>query len=138
MALTFEETTSRIEVLRRMKDQISDEEAELKLMKAEYQAHRETLLHDLQEAKVSSFKGETARVVITKRRDVQITDQVKAMQWLAANDFNIEEYIQIDTLRAKPVFKNALFEDGEKVDGVEPVETESLTITSLKPEAADA
>jgi CHAT domain-containing protein len=124
---------NKLEQISELRANIALAEGRVKLAKERYENLRMEALQELKAHDLTKQATSKISVTIKPKQEVKIINPVAAMEWLKKNNFPLEDYTTIDTTRAKPVFKNAVFEDGEVIEGIERIEGETLVVTDVKP-----
>ena len=91
------------------------------------------LIAKLKEAGLKSLKTDTHNFARTVKKDIRVSDEKAVMDYLEGTD-NYDLFVQpkLDTAKFKSFAKSTLKGTGEVVPGIEPTESEYMSITSVK------
>jgi len=105
---------------------------------AEMDELKQSILDELKEAKALSYKTETGTVSINRRQSVRVIDERGVKNWLEAQGFELDEYVKLDPARIKPVLENAVYTQGEVIDGTSLETTEYISLREPTNKLKDA
>ncbi len=128
MPSSLEDINIAIIRLKKLKFDYAHQKGILDVIGAELDEIKEGILETLKEAKALSYKTETGTVSITRRQSVRVIDEASVKNWLEVNGFQLDEYTILDKLRTKPILENAVFKNGEVLDGTEITTTEFIAL----------
>jgi hypothetical protein len=111
-----------------LKERIADVSDQLDVLKGQYERHRDKMLVDWDDSK-KFVETETATITKRVTDDVKIIDPAHAVTWLKRNRLDANDFMKLDTVKAKPVFKSAIYTQKKRVTGVEKTHSETLVIT---------
>lgn len=127
-AVNLEDINLSIITLKKLKLKWARDKEALDLITDQMDAVKQTILETLKEAKMLSLKTETGTASITRRQTVKITDETQVKNWLQMNGWELDEYTKLDPLRTKPILENAVFQQGEVIDGTSLETSEYLSL----------
>ncbi len=126
--MNLEDINLSIITLKKLKLKWARDKEALDLITDQIDAVKQTILETLKEAKMLSLKTETGTASITRRQTVKITDETQVKNWLEANGWELDEYLVLDKLRTKPILENAVYKNGEVIDGTSLETSEYLSL----------
>ncbi len=125
---TLADLNIKIIRLKKLRFDVAHQKGILEVMEGELDNVKQEILDTLKEAKALSYKTETGTASINRRQTVKITDESKVESWMIDNGLDASNYTKLDTTRLKPLLEEAVFRQGEVIDGTEVATTEYISL----------
>jgi len=103
-------------------------EIELRKVKEEKAELQFYLMQEMKKESLKSVKTEQANFAIVKRNDIKVINEQELIKDLKENDLNKFIKEKVDLIYLKPYLNKVMKETGIIFNGIEPVQSESITI----------
>jgi hypothetical protein len=128
MSSSLEEINLQIIRLKKLKFDFAHQKGILDVTGAELDEVKQAIMDELKEAKALSYKTETGTVSINRRQTVKIIDETAVKNWMEAQGWELDEYTKLDPARTKPILENAVYVQGEVIDGTSLETSEYISL----------
>ena len=130
----IEKLNDKLESLIDEREEIRLAEGALRIKKAAYEKRRTEVLEEMRKNNLENMRTNKATVTVSTSTNVKVVDPGKAIGWLKANKFVVEDYLTLNTPMVKKLAEGRFTDKdyGEIMDGVEISASHVLSIRYRK------